>query len=87
VEIAHAQIIVTITNTGYVAANRNNPPKADPQGTWSVPTNSGTSRVQFEYGTVTNGVFALNNTIGSGGTVNGTVNKTNGNWGRSGWKL
>jgi hypothetical protein len=40
VEIAHAQIIVTITNTGYVAANRNNPPKADPQGTWSVPTNS-----------------------------------------------
>lgn len=74
---ADAQI-VTITNTGYIAGP---PPKADPQGTWSIPANSGTWRVKFEYDTVTNGVFTLDNTIGTGGTVNCTVNQSNGNWG------
>lgn len=76
--IASAQI-VTITSANYVAGP---PPKADPQGTYSIPGNVA-FRVVFEYGTVSAGAFTLDNTIGAGGTVNFAVTKLGGNgkWG------
>jgi hypothetical protein len=74
---ADAQI-VTISNMNFVA---DPPPKANPQGTWSVPANSGEWKVIFDYGTVNNGTFTLDVTIGIGGTVFLPAQGGNGNWG------
>ena len=74
---AEAQI-VTISRSGFVAGP---PPKADPQGTWSVPANSGPWKVVFEYGIVTDGTFTRDLTIGTGGTVNLPAAGGNGTWG------
>jgi hypothetical protein len=73
--VVYAQIL-TITSAGYVAGP---PPKADPQGTYSVPPKSGTWRVLFDYGTVNNGNFTPDLTIGVGGTA--AVPQLMGNWG------
>ena len=62
---ADAQI-VSITSGGYVAGP---PPKADPQGGWTVPAGGGEWRVIFDYGTAPSGTFTLDLTIGIGGTV------------------
>jgi hypothetical protein len=70
--------IVTITNSGYVAGP---PPKADPQGTYSVPA-VGDWKVVFDYGTVSGGTFTLDNTIGVGGSKSFTTTGAyNGSWG------
>jgi hypothetical protein len=74
---ADAQI-VTITATNYVAGP---PPKADPQGTWSVPPMSGSYKVEFDYGAVTNGTYTVNYNIGLGGTVGVPIRGGNGTWG------
>jgi hypothetical protein len=70
---ANAQI-VTVTNTSYVA----NPPRANPQGTWSVPAGA-SWQVVFDYGTVANGTFTPDVNIGVGGTVR--INAPNGGTG------
>jgi hypothetical protein len=76
---ADAQI-VTITSANYVAGP---PPKADPQGTWSIPATTNAWRVKFEYGTITGGTFTLDDSIGVGGIKILAVPRTGGNgtWG------
>lgn len=77
---ASAQI-VTITQSGYVAGT---PPKADPQGTYSVP-GAGDWKVVFDYGTVTGGTFTADGTIGVGGDKPFTTTGAfNGTWGPKG---
>ncbi len=61
------------------------PPKADPQGTWSKPVNTGEWRVKWDYGTVNNGVFTPNSNIGIGGaTLSFPPTQGNGTWGLTG---
>ena len=75
--------IVTVTSTNFVA----NPPSVNPQGTYSIPLNPGGSwKVQWDYGSINNGVFKQNLNIGVGGSVNIPPAGGNGTWGRSAWK-
>ena len=75
---------VKTTKSNFVAANGGNPPKADPQGTWTKPAKDGVDwKVSWDYGTkAAGGAYTLDGTIGvGGGTVTLPDADASGSWG------
>lgn len=60
---ADAQVI-SLDQKSFAAG----PAKVQPQGNWSVAANSGEWRIEVDYGTLKDGAFVRDATIGVGGT-------------------
>lgn len=73
---------IKITNTNYVAANGNNPPTADPEGTWTKPVEEVDWRVEWTFGTGTGKDFKATDTGTGGARI--LNNKASGTWGKVG---
>jgi hypothetical protein len=88
-ETAQAQI-VTITQTGYIAAdpNFNGNPSVNPAGTFTVAAKAAKWQIQWDYGALVDNTYTVNGKIGAGGaqtkTVTGMNGDNNGKWGNVG---
>lgn len=75
-QAADAQI-VSFRDPVFVAGS---PPKCTPQGRLSIPDDGGTWRVAFDYGTIGDGKFTHDQTIGLGGIFDIPAKTTDGDW-------